>query len=82
MKFFRQIAIVACVSLASIGAAYGQTNKAADYREVLRQCGSEWKASDQRKAVVKGEGAKAWQEFRAKCVREKGWKGTAKTSAA
>lgn len=79
MKSFRQIAIVSLVSLAAIGAAIGTAN-AATYSEVLKACGAEWKASDERKSVVKGEGAKAWQAFRAKCVREKGWNGTKATA--
>jgi len=85
MKSFRNIVLASVLSLASIGAAFGQADKAApEYRDVLKQCGAEWKGSAERKAVEKGQGAAKWQEFRAKCVLEKGWgkKGTTKTRAA
>jgi len=73
-RSFRQIAIVALLALAPLSVAYGQTDAPVQYRDVLRQCGVDWKASEARKSVEKGQGAKAWQEFRAKCVLEKGWK--------
>jgi len=43
------------------------------YRDAVKACGAEWKQSDARKSVAKGEGQKAWNEFRAKCVTEKGY---------
>jgi hypothetical protein len=84
MKSFRHIVLASVVSLASIGAAFGQADKAPEYRDVLKQCGAEWKGSEARKAVEKGQGAAKWQEFRAKCVIDKGWnkKGTTKARAA
>jgi hypothetical protein len=77
-KSFRQIAIVAALSLASIGAVYGQTN-ATTYSEALKACGAEWRTSEARKGVEKGQGMAKWQEFRAKCVKEKGWTGAKRT---
>jgi hypothetical protein len=74
MKSFRQIVLVSLVSLASVSAVYAQGN-ATTYSEALKACGADWRASEARKAVAKGEGAKAWQEFRTKCVKEKGWQG-------
>jgi hypothetical protein len=73
MNSFRQIVLGSLVALASVSAAYGQNNTAT-YGEVLRQCGAEWKASDQRKATAKGEGMAAWQAFRKDCVAKKGYK--------
>jgi hypothetical protein len=43
------------------------------YQDVIRTCGAEWRESDARKAVVKGEGAAKWNEFRAECVARKGY---------
>lgn len=43
------------------------------YQDVLKLCGAEWRASDERKAVVKGQGQKAWNDYRAKCVKDKGY---------
>lgn len=74
-RSFRQIAIVSLLALAPLGVAYGQTNEAAPkYSDVIKQCGVDWKASEARKSVEKGQGSKAWNEFRSKCVLDKGWK--------
>lgn len=43
------------------------------YTDALRTCAAEWKASDQRKAVKKGEGMAAWQTFRAECTKRVGY---------
>lgn len=43
------------------------------YTDALRTCAAEWKASDQRKAVKKGEGMAAWQTYRAECVKRVGY---------
>jgi hypothetical protein len=80
MHSFRQIVLASLVSLASIGTAYSQANTTTQYRDALRQCGAEWKASEARKAVAKGEGAKAWQDFRKKCVEDNGWKGRTRST--
>jgi hypothetical protein len=82
MKSFRNIVLASVVSLASIGTAFGQADKAPEYRDVLKQCGAEWKGSGERKAVEKGQGAAKWQEFRAKCVLDKGWKKGTRSKAA
>lgn len=41
------------------------------YRDAVKACGLEWKAKAEKSA--KGEGQKAWNDFRAKCVVEKGY---------
>lgn len=43
------------------------------YIDALRTCGAEWKASDARKAVAKGEGVAAWNAYRAECVKRVGY---------
>jgi hypothetical protein len=73
-KSFRSLVLVSLVSLASVSVVYAQGNTTT-YGEALKACGGEWRTSEARKTVAKGEGAKAWQEFRAKCVKEKGWNG-------
>lgn len=52
-----------------------------DYREVIKTCGAEWKASDARRSVQKGEGAKAWQDFRRECVAKSGYVAKAKRAS-
>lgn len=47
--------------------------KAFTYQDVIRTCGAEWKESDARKSATKGEGASAWNTFRADCVARKGY---------
>lgn len=61
------LAVVA-VSLAITGAATAGT-----YADAMKQCGAEWKASDTRKSTPRGEGAKAWQTFRAECTKRVGY---------
>jgi hypothetical protein len=58
--------------LAMLGNANAQ-NAPSDYRQVMRDCGTQWKASDERKAVAKGQGAEAWQNFRRDCVKRSGY---------
>jgi hypothetical protein len=70
-------------ALVTMGAAFGQDaapvgnsgsgSVATDYRQVMRACGAEWKASDTRKGVAKGEGMAAWQTFRRDCVARSGY---------
>lgn len=81
----RKIIMVAAmlVSMGTVGQAQdvanvatGNENKATgfvSYRDAVKACGAEWRASDAKKAVAKGEGRKAWSEFRAKCVTDKGY---------
>lgn len=47
--------------------------QAPSYGAVLATCGAQWKASEARKAVPKGEGRTAWNVFRARCVSESGY---------
>jgi hypothetical protein len=46
---------------------------AGTYAEAMKTCGAEWRASEQRKAVKKGEGAAAWNTFRAECTKRVGY---------
>jgi hypothetical protein len=50
------------------------------YADAMRQCGAEWRASEQRKSVAKGEGNAAWQAFRKECTARVGY--TKKSRAA
>jgi hypothetical protein len=59
--------------LGSIVSANAQTAAAPTYIDVLRTCGAEWKESDARKTVAKGEGMAAWNAFRVECVARKGY---------
>lgn len=53
--------------------AVPQIAHAGTYADAMRQCGAEWKASEARKAVKKGEGAAAWQAFRKECTARVGY---------
>jgi hypothetical protein len=70
------IAIVALSVLGSVHAFAGS------YQDAMKTCGAEWKASEQRKTVKKGEGAAAWNAFRAECTKRVGWEKKARGSAA
>lgn len=54
--------------LASVLSAHAGT-----YSEAMKTCGTEWRASDARKEVKKGEGMAAWQTFRKECVARVGY---------
>jgi hypothetical protein len=73
----RKIIIAAAFVLVS-GSAFAGT-----YQEAMKTCGTEWRASEQRKSVKKGEGAAAWNAFRAECTKRVGWekKGRGATTA-
>jgi len=43
------------------------------YLDAVRECGAKWRESAERKATPKGEGQKAWNTFRATCVKEVGY---------
>jgi hypothetical protein len=43
------------------------------YADVMRDCGSQWRSSEARKAVPKGEGRMAWNNFRRDCVKASGY---------
>jgi len=53
------------------GAALAQTP--VDYRTALKACGVEWRASESRKTVEKGQGMVAWQTFRKECIAKSGY---------
>jgi len=59
---------IVALSLALTGVANAGT-----YTDALRECGAKWRASDERKAVKKGEGMAAWQTYRATCTKAVGW---------
>lgn len=59
-------AVALFVSLANVA-------HAGSYIDAMRACGAEWKASDARKQVKKGEGGPAWQAFRKECTARVGW---------
>jgi hypothetical protein len=61
------------VLLASVAFVSTAQAQSPTYADVLRTCGMEWRESDARKATAKGEGAAAWQKFRAECVTRKGF---------
>jgi len=59
---------VFCVALSN-----AQEAPKATYQDIMRTCGAEWKESDTRKNVAKGEGSAAWNAFRVECVARKGY---------
>lgn len=66
-------ASLAIATLVNVNAIAMHSANAATYQEVLKVCGAEWKTSEARKSVAKGEGAKAWNTFRAECVMRHGY---------
>lgn len=60
-------------SLLILGAVCAKAETVNTYRDAMRQCGAEWKASDARKSVAKGEGRAAWQAFRKECTQRVGY---------
>lgn len=67
------LAFSSLIVLGTTCATRAQTDATTSYSEALKLCSVEWKASDTRKQVAKGEGMAAWQKFRAACVTEKGY---------
>jgi hypothetical protein len=61
------------IILAAIIAVIVTPAVAGTYQDAMRTCGAEWKASEARKAVKKGEGASAWQTFRKECTARVGY---------
>lgn len=57
------------------GAFCGQASAAGfvPYSDAVKACGVDWKASPERAKVEKGHGSQAWNDFRAKCVTDKGY---------
>jgi hypothetical protein len=65
---------VLIVLFTSLSGAYAQDNsRYVPYADAVRICGTEWRASDAKKNTAKGEGQKAWNEFRAQCVVREGY---------
>lgn len=60
--------------------AFSGAAMAGTYADAMKTCGAEWRASDARKAVKKGEGAAAWQAFRKECVARVGYEKKGKAS--
>lgn len=71
----RKIIMVATLLVLSAVSASAGT-----YLDAMRTCGAEWKASDARKGVAKGEGMAAWQAFRKECTARVGWEKKRKAS--
>lgn len=68
MNRFQKLSLaVSFVALFAVPALAGT------YQDAMKTCGAEWKASDQRKSVVKGERAKAWNAFRKECTQRVGY---------
>lgn len=68
MNRFQKLALaVSFVAVFAVPAVAGT------YRDAMKTCGTEWRASDQRKSVKKGEGATAWNAFRAECTKRVGY---------
>lgn len=63
-KLALAVSFVACFTVPAV---------AGTYRDAMKTCGTEWRASEARKSVTKGEGAKAWNAFRAECVKRVGY---------
>lgn len=59
--------LLAAIAVASY-AITAHSQETRSYTDALRVCGAEWKASDARKAVPKGQGRDAWQAFRKECI--------------
>lgn len=70
------VSAIAFIVAASVPSAHAGT-----YLDALRQCGSEWKQSDQRKQTKKGEGMQAWQAYRKECVDRVGYTSKRKGNA-
>jgi len=68
----RRIIMIAAMVLSTLahGAALAEP---VDYRTALRACGDQWRASEARKAVPKGQGMTAWQAFRKECIANSGY---------
>lgn len=62
------IAVVAFVAFTGVARAADVT-----YTDVIKTCGAEWRESDAKKAVAKGEGVAAWNKYRVDCVARKGY---------
>ena len=60
-------------SVIVLAATYAKAESAGTYRDALKQCGQEWRASDARKSVEKGKGREAWNAFRKDCVTRVGY---------
>lgn len=67
------LAFAISISVGAIATAQEAPKASGTYTDALRQCGAEWKASEQRKSVAKGQGMAAWQTFRAECVKRVGY---------
>lgn len=75
MKTYYRVVAIALVasSLLILGAVCAKAEGAGTYSDAMRQCGKEWRASDARKSVSKGQGAAAWQAFRKECTTRVGY---------
>jgi len=69
----RKIIMVLAMVLAGMAHGAALAQDAPDYRTALKACGVEWRASEARKAVPKGQGMVEWQKFRKECIAKSGY---------
>lgn len=67
------LTVAAMLVFAGVAQAQEATANAGTYQDAMRTCGAEWRASEARKAVQKGQGNAAWQAFRAECTKRVGY---------
>lgn len=65
-------ALVAAIAIAAC-AINAKAESAISYRDAVKACGIEWRASDARKNAAKGTGREAWNAYRAACVTRQGY---------
>lgn len=64
---------LALSSVIILTAVCAKAETANTYQDAMRQCGAEWKASEQRAQSEKGKRAAAWQAFRKECTARVGY---------
>jgi hypothetical protein len=65
--------VVGAFMLLTGGMAHAQDKPFVPYSEALATCSAEWKQSDERAKLAKGQKQDAWQTFRAECVTRQGY---------
>ena len=61
------------IMLTALFVSLAGSANAGTYLDAMKACGAEWKSSDQRKQVRKGDGMAAWQAYRKECTARVGW---------
>ena len=67
------VSVAAIFALPHFAMAQSTAPATQSYQDLLKTCGAEWRASDQRKAAAKGTGQAEWNKFRADCVKRHGY---------